>query len=110
MHKEIKEHLEELLRGAEDREELATCREHNASCESCAKEIAEMEAQARMLQLLRSPEELEPDPGFYARVMQKVEARRSAAGPRMTRVDVSHSKATRLPLATRGIQAKFTIA
>jgi len=79
MHKEIKEHIEELLRGAEEQEELATCREHNASCASCAKELAEMEAQVRMLQLFRSTEEFEPDASFYALVMQKVEARRNAS-------------------------------
>ena len=78
MHKETKERLEELLRGSGAREDLAKCSEHVVSCESCGKEVAEMEAQARMLQLLRSPEDLEPSAGFYARVIERVEARRSA--------------------------------
>ena len=32
-----------------------------------------MKAQAEMLKTLRSPAEVEPAPGFYARVMQRVE-------------------------------------
>jgi hypothetical protein len=34
-----------------------------------------MKAQAEMLSSLRAPEELEPAPGFYARVLQRIEER-----------------------------------
>lgn len=32
-----------------------------------------MQAQAELLKALRAPEEIEPAPGFYARVMQRIE-------------------------------------
>jgi len=38
-----------------------------------------MEGQARMLRLLASPTEVEAPASFYARVMQRVEARRSVS-------------------------------
>ncbi len=34
-----------------------------------------MKAQADLLQVLRAPEEVEPLPGFYARVLQRIEER-----------------------------------
>ncbi len=78
MHRPIKERLEEYLRDAGKIGRPEECRSHLESCESCRKEVGGMEEQARLLRLLSTREQIEPAPGFYARVVQAVEARRSA--------------------------------
>ena len=74
MHGSIRDRLEDLL-GAEPttagHEETA----HLLSCTECSTQLEQMKAQAEMLKTLRSPAEVEPAPGFYARVMQRVEER-----------------------------------
>lgn len=73
MHRSIRERLEELLtaRGAVGEYKI----EHLASCAECSEELAAMQAQSALLQTLRASEELEPAPGFYARVLQRIEER-----------------------------------
>lgn len=74
MHGSIRERLEDLLtseRPAGERD----LSDHLASCSECVGELNAMQSQAAMLQSLRAPEELEPAPGFYARVMQRIEER-----------------------------------
>jgi len=73
MHGPIREHLEELLGTDAERPDAKA---HLASCNECTRELAEMNRQARMLQALRAPEEIEPAPGFYARVLQRIEERK----------------------------------
>jgi predicted anti-sigma-YlaC factor YlaD len=79
MHRLIKERLEEYLRGTGEEADLAAFRAHLASCGDCSGEIGGMRSQARLLQLLRLPEEVEPGAGFYARVMERIDAQRSAS-------------------------------
>ena len=79
MHALIKERLEEYLRGTGEQADLAAFRAHLASCEDCSEEVEGMQSQARLLQLLRSPEEVEPGAGFYARVMERIDAQRRAS-------------------------------
>ena len=75
MHRSIRDRVEDLLaaRGAasKDREVNA----HLSSCIDCSSEISLMQAQAELLSTLRAPEEMEPAPGFYARVVQRIEER-----------------------------------
>ena len=78
MHKSIKDHLEEYLEGG-GRGDLAEFHAHLKGCEGCREEVGAMERQARMLRLLASPTEVETPAGFYARVMERIEARRSAS-------------------------------
>lgn len=73
MHGPIRDHLEELLGTNTQRPDSEA---HLASCDECARELAEMSRQARMLRTLRAPEDVEPAAGFYARVMQRIEERR----------------------------------
>ncbi len=47
--------------------------EHMAACEDCARQIGRMAEQSALLRSLRCPE-AEPGPGFYGRVMARVEA------------------------------------
>lgn len=70
MHGPIRDRLEDLLGRTPQRAEAS---EHLASCPSCADELNQMQAQSALFRSLRAPEELEPVPGFYARVMQRIE-------------------------------------
>lgn len=79
MHALIKERLEEYLRGTGERADLDAVRAHLASCGDCSGEIEAMRSQVRLLQLLRLPEDLEPGAGFYARVMDRIDAQRSTS-------------------------------
>lgn len=79
MHKPIRERLEEYLRGAGEQGHLVEFRAHLGSCGNCREEVGAMEAQARMLRILGQAEEVEPAAGFYARVMESIEARRVAS-------------------------------
>ena len=80
MHKPVKERLEEYLQSAGSGYHPQELDSHLQSCDSCRAEVDIMSAQARLLHGLRPEEEIEVAPGFYARVMAAVEARRSAAG------------------------------
>ena len=79
MHALIKERLEEYLRGTGEQADLAAFRAHLASCGDCSAEVEGMQRQVRLLQLLRLPEETEPGAGFYARVMETIDAQRRAS-------------------------------
>jgi predicted anti-sigma-YlaC factor YlaD len=72
MHQPIRERLEAHLAGKAD-SQFDT---HLAACTSCRDEVMEIKRQNDMLRLLRVDEQLEPAPGFYARVMDRIEAQR----------------------------------
>jgi anti-sigma factor RsiW len=79
MHRVIQDHLEEVLSespGDQNSPGVAHLAAHLAECEECREEVADMRLQASMLRALRAPKALEesPRPGFYARVMERVEA------------------------------------
>ena len=69
MHREIRDRIEDVLNGTRVPQHLGECRE-------CREEIAAMREQTAWLGELRAPEnlELEPRAGFYARVLQRIEA------------------------------------
>ncbi len=75
MHGSIRDRLEDLLAGRKAVTAENEMLRHLSSCDSCDEQLAAMKAQSEMLQLLRAPEELEPAPGFYARVLQRIEER-----------------------------------
>ena len=70
MHGPIRDRLEELLSPDTRQEEIAR---QLASHPGSAAEFEAMREQARFLRSLRAPSEAEPDPGFYARVVQRIE-------------------------------------
>lgn len=72
MHQPIREGLESYLAGRPEPGFVA----HLASCGACREEVGEMARHSELLQLLRPPEPFDPAPGFYARVMERVEAER----------------------------------
>lgn len=74
MHRPIKDRLEEFLRGSEDKELLEEFEDHLEECDECFQLVEQMQQQAHLLHSLRAPAPVIPDSGFYARVMQRVEA------------------------------------
>ena len=74
MHRLIRDRLEEVLAGSERAEPAG---EHLKDCEECRGEVAAMRKQAALLRGLRA--EAEPRAGFYARVMERIEAQGPAS-------------------------------
>jgi hypothetical protein len=72
MHGSIRNELESLLEGKAD---AATVKQHLTSCGECADEVASMRAQNVLLRSWKTGEEIEPQAGFYARVLQRIEER-----------------------------------
>ncbi len=73
MHRVIQDHLEQVLAESHVRE----CESHLDQCEECRGEVQAMRQQARLLRELKV--EAEPRPGFYARVMERIEAQGPAS-------------------------------
>lgn len=100
MHKSIRDRLEDLLArerpGAVGEQAL----EHLDSCQACAAELVSMKKQASFLRNLRSPADVEPAPGFYARVIQRIEER---AKDSIWSVFIDSSFGKRLAYASLGI-------
>ena len=68
MHREIRDHIENVLAGSQP--------EHLAGCEECRSEVQGMQEHRALIRELRAPEGFvaEPRAGFYARVMERIEA------------------------------------
>lgn len=75
MHQPIQEYLEEYLRDPNDRKISQEFHVHLAACGTCAATVQILSAHTRVLHTLRTSSDVEPAPGFYARVMNQVEAR-----------------------------------
>src|SRR5713101_3472567 len=82
MHRLIRDNLERVLAesnckgqaaGQHSSEQLPR-EQHLAECAECSDEVAAMREQAALLRELRAPDEIEPRAGFYARVMERIEA------------------------------------
>lgn len=71
MHRLIRENLEDVLQGT--RTDHAAAR-HLTECRECREEVSAMRKQGQLLASWRDRTEMEPRPGFYARVMDRVEA------------------------------------
>lgn len=74
MHRIIRDHLEQVLAGPGSAPEHPAGR-HLVECEECRDAVAGMRAQAAMLRQWRPADaEMEPRPGFYARVLERIES------------------------------------
>lgn len=73
MHREIRDHIEDVLRGGDT---LKHAREHLAQCYECRTEVQDMQEQTELIRELRTPQDFAADlrPNFYARVMERIEA------------------------------------
>ena len=71
MHRGVRDQLEDILAGGGD----ALCERHLSECGECGAELAAMREQRGLLRSLRPGENApEQSPGFYARVMERIEA------------------------------------
>jgi len=73
MHRLIRDHLEEVLTG-EGLSPEHPAGKHLAACEECQSEVSLMRGHGELLRQWQSPSEADPHPGFYARVMEQIEA------------------------------------
>jgi len=75
MHGLIRDRLEEYLRRSPGKQVSFEVEEHLRLCEECREEVSWMQEQSRLLQALTPVRTIDPAPGFYARVMERIEAR-----------------------------------
>jgi anti-sigma factor RsiW len=73
MHQPIRKNLEEYLKGSL-LEIPVEFHRHLGECQDCARELRRLEAQSQLLRSLQSAKDAAPRPGFYARVMERIEA------------------------------------
>ena len=78
MHDPIRENLEGFLTGS-SRRMPQEFQAHLEACGECANELRLLEAQSKMLRALKADADIEPRPGFYARVIERIEARGPAS-------------------------------
>ncbi len=67
IHVKLEAYLEDPSRAGKE------FQEHMEACGDCAREVGRISEQSALLRSLRSPE-AEPNPGFYGRVMARIEA------------------------------------
>lgn len=73
MHAVVRDRLEEVLRSKEPGTGMIEVDSHLEACAECQTEVAGLREQSRLVQQLRV--DAEPMPGFYARVLQRIEER-----------------------------------
>lgn len=74
MHQPIQEGLEEYLSGNTTSVHYRNVEAHLANCVGCREEMISLREHAELLRALRAPAEVEARPGFYGRVMERIEA------------------------------------
>ncbi len=72
MHQPVKDGLEDYLSGKRTR--TGELEAHLSVCAECAAELGELQLQTRLIRSLNAGP-AEPAPGFYARVLQRIEER-----------------------------------
>ena len=70
MHREIYKHLEDVLTGTPP----DSVAKHLQECAECREEVGAMHGQATIVRRLKAPADVEPRAGFYARVLERIEA------------------------------------
>lgn len=79
MHAVVMESLEEFLAGTLEPVELRAIEAHLGGCAACREELRAMEDMSLLFGSLRSAEEIQPSPGFSARVLQQVSEQKAAS-------------------------------
>src|SRR5882724_5317414 len=74
MHDPIRENLEDFLMGS-SRKMPQEFQAHLEACDECANELRLLQTHSAMLRSLQCDADIEARPGFYARVMERIEAR-----------------------------------
>jgi anti-sigma factor RsiW len=78
MHQPIRQNLEDFLKGS-TRQMPQEFQAHLEACGECANELRLLESQSKMLRSLQCDAAIEPRAGFYARVIERIEARGPAS-------------------------------
>src|SRR5579859_5623725 len=73
MHRQVRDKLEDYLKGSGSNMP-AEFHRHLEECSDCAGELRELQAQSKLLRSFKAATDAEPKPGFYARVMERIEA------------------------------------
>ncbi len=74
MHDLIVDSLEAYLSGRLPSGKQEKFKAHLDECPDCRQQVSAFLEHSTMVRLLRAPEQAEPAPGFYARVMERIEA------------------------------------
>lgn len=74
LHQLVQDNLEDYISGRGNPERRMHVREHLTGCRECREVVEAMQLQARWVQALRPPADAGPNAGFYARVMERIEA------------------------------------
>src|SRR6266852_1434350 len=75
MHRFVRDHIEDIVAGVES----ASVTAHLKACAEGQSDVTAMRAQSAALRELRAANDAEPRPGFYARVMERIEAQGPAS-------------------------------
>lgn len=78
MHAAVVDSIEAYLSGLLNPADRQRIEAHLSQCDMCREEVAAMEDVSLLLGSLRGGEAVEPVPGFFGRVMERVEERRPA--------------------------------
>jgi anti-sigma factor RsiW len=73
MHGSVRDGLEDLLAAKPSAGAHENAKGHLDGCSECLAELQDFRKQSELLRSLKAPEEMEPGPGFYARVLQRIE-------------------------------------
>jgi predicted anti-sigma-YlaC factor YlaD len=73
MHQTIQDGLEDYLAGTAGRADRSRIEAHLVQCSECRQEVDLMREMSEMFSSLRSPDPPQPSPGFYSRVTQLIE-------------------------------------
>jgi hypothetical protein len=76
MHEPIVNHVEDYLTRSDSTSLPADFTAHLVSCAECRQELAAMETHARFVRVLKPEETVDPARGFYARLIERIEAQR----------------------------------
>lgn len=79
MHGLIRDRLEDYLGGAPGRKFPLEVERHLQHCEECREEVNWMQEQSKLLRALAPSREIDPAPGFYARVLNRIEKQQTAS-------------------------------
>jgi len=74
MHEPLRSQLEKILDGSLPDAAKRSVETHLAECALCAGELREMRLHSGVMRALRVPSAVEPNAGFYARVMHRIES------------------------------------
>ena len=77
MHEPVKVNVEDYLAGSDTLPREFTA--HLSACTECRQALAELKSQSTLLRALKVQEEFEPRVGFYARVIERIDAQRQSS-------------------------------